>query len=312
MQIGLDIGGTKCAVVSGEGGKVFKKTVFPTKTPGETLPALWRAAKEMGRAEAIGISCGGPLDVKDGKLLAPPNLAGWEGLPLAAMAEEALGAPARLCNDANACALAEWRYGAGKGSRNMIFLTFGTGLGAGLILDGRLYEGKSGNAGEAGHIRLAAAGLFHYGKTGTFESFCSGGGIAAQGRALAARRLTAGTPCAFGENEEQITSLTAKELAAYAAGGDRDAKALFGKSGRKLGEGLAILIDLLEPELIVIGGVFARAEALFRPAMERALLREALPEALSGVRILPAALGDAVGDIAALVLSESIIRGEEK
>ena len=96
----------------------------------------------------MGISCGGPLDASSGVILSPPNLPGWDNVKIVQMIEEKFGVPCGLQNDANACALAEWRFGAGKGTKNMIFLTFGTGMGAGLILDGKLYAGTNGMAGE--------------------------------------------------------------------------------------------------------------------------------------------------------------------
>ena len=117
----------------------------------------------------------------------PPNHPGWDAVPVTEYISERLSVPAFLQNDANACTVAEWKFGAGKGTRNLIFLTFGTGLGAGLILDGRLYEDANGLAGEAGHIRLAENGPLGYGKFGSFEGFCSGG-AAAEGEALKRER----------------------------------------------------------------------------------------------------------------------------
>ena len=127
---------------------------------------------------AIGITCGGPLDSKKGLIMSPPNLPKWDKIPITKIIEDNFNVPVFLQNDANACALAEWRFGAGKGTNNMIFLTFGTGLGAGLILDGRLYAGTNNLAGEIGHIRLAKDGPLGYDKKGSFEGFCSGAGIA--------------------------------------------------------------------------------------------------------------------------------------
>src|SRR5690606_15592063 len=126
---------------------------------------------------AIGISCGGPLDSRRGVILSPPNLPGWDRIPVVEVFQQAFKVPVALQNDANAGALAEWLWGAGRGSHNMIFLTFGTGMGAGLILNGQLYSGTNDLAGEVGHIRLAPDGPVGYGKAGSFEGFCSGGGI---------------------------------------------------------------------------------------------------------------------------------------
>ena len=178
--IGIDIGGTKCAVVSGslEAG-VRDKIRFDTVSCEQTLAQIYAAVEKLMPADAIGVSCGGPLDEKRGVILSPPNLPGWDEVHIVEELERRFGIPAKLLNDANAGALAEWNFGAGRGSENMLFLTFGTGLGAGLILGGRLYSGTNGNAGEIGHIRLAPSGPIGYGKAGSFEGFCSGGGIAA-------------------------------------------------------------------------------------------------------------------------------------
>lgn len=186
MYIGLDIGGTKCAVISADDvGNILTRVAFPTKSVGETLALfneeidrLLESKAENDELKAIGISCGGPLDETKGVILSPPNLPGWDEITIVQDLEARYHVPARLRNDANACALAEWRFGAGRGTENMIFLTFGTGMGAGLILNGRLYSGTNGNAGEVGHMRLENEGPVGYHKKGSFEGFCSGGGIA--------------------------------------------------------------------------------------------------------------------------------------
>ncbi len=215
MLIGIDIGGTKTAVVLGRasagGLAVVSRRAFPTE-PGtrpwsETLAAVAREAREMLQREApgaavaaAGISCGGPLDSRAGVLLSPPNLPGWDRVPVVQELERALGCRAFLQNDANACALAEWRYGAGEGTRNMLFLTFGTGMGAGLILDGRLYEGTSDLGGEVGHIRLA--------EDGPDDSVMIPNGVLARlygGREQAKRRdgvWRDGQRCGFGDGAE--------------------------------------------------------------------------------------------------------------
>ena len=291
--LGFDIGGTKCAVMLGtpreDGFTVLARRQIETDPQNwqDTLSRLFVEGEHLlaEREEtpvAAGISCGGPLHSGKGLILAPPNLPEWDNVPITAMVQERFGVPAYLQNDANACALAEWQFGAGKGSRNMIFLTFGTGMGAGLILNGRLYDGKAGMSGEVGHMRLAEDGPEGYGKRGSFEGFCSGGGLAKLGL------QTLGRP------------VTAKELAALAAQGDAKALAVFHTCAEYLGRGLSLLIDILDPEVIVIGSVFARSEALLRPAMERSLKQYALPRSLAVCEIRPAALGDSIGDYAAL------------
>ena len=128
--------------------------------------------------DSIGISCGGPLDSRRGVIMGPPNLPGWDDVYIVRQIENHYGVQAHLQNDANACAVAEWKFGAGRGKQNVVFMTFGTGLGAGLILDGKLYSGTNDNAGELGHIRLDRFGPVGFGKAGSFEGFCSGRRIA--------------------------------------------------------------------------------------------------------------------------------------
>lgn len=302
---GIDIGGTKCAVVFGtENGEIQEKISFATANKEETLQRIFAAIKKQRGFASIGVSCGGPLDEKNGVILSPPNLPGWDAVPLKAMLEEAFGVPAGLRNDANACAMAEWRFGAGKGAQNLVFLTFGTGLGAGIICNGRLYGGTNGFAGELGHIRLDKFGPAGYGKLGSFEGFCSGGGLAELGRMFAREAVQRGEkPLCCQDGLEKIT---AASLARAARAGDPCAKKAFAVCGRQLGAGLAIIIDLLNPELILIGSVFARCRDLLEEAMQEALRSEALPQALAACRIDVPALGENIGDAAALAVAAEV------
>ena len=312
MYLGIDIGGTKCALVLGdESGEVLQKVRFETTDKDTTLTRIFAEAEELiAQAEsqgtpikAIGVSCGGPLDSRAGLIQSPPNLPGWDNVPIVRMLTDRFGIPAALCNDANACALAEYRFGAGKGTKNMVFLTFGTGMGAGLVLDGRLYVGANDNAGEVGHVRMAEDGPVGYYKKGSFEGFCSGGGLAQLGAAYAKDALAKGKDCAFCKSEDEIGSITAKKLAEAADAGDEVAIAVWTACGEMLGRGLALLVDILNPECIVLGSIYARSEHLLREAMERTLAVEALPGALAVCRIVPAALTESVGDKAALCVA---------
>lgn len=200
--LGIDIGGTKCAVTTADytDGNItlIKKEKCDTDlkiSPEEMIEKLFTLSDSIldKNPDAIGISCGGPLDSKKGIIMNPPNLPGWDNVEIVKLFEDRYGVKPRLQNDANACALAEWKFGAGKGADNMIFLTFGTGLGAGLILNGKLYSGTNDNAGEVGHIRLDRLGPVGYGKSGSFEGFCSGGGIAQLGYTKALEKVQTGT-----------------------------------------------------------------------------------------------------------------------
>ncbi len=286
MFLGADIGGTKTAVCLGtEDGKIIEKIKVETAPPEQTIADIISMGKTLlkGRTpKAIGISCGSPQDSKRGIIQAPPNLPNWKDIYITDILSDAFDAPAFLANDANACGLAEWKYGAGKGTQNMIFLTFGTGLGAGLILNGRLYEGTCGMAGEVGHIRLAKDGPMGFGKAGSFEGFCSGGGMAHLSELMGGNFATA------------------KDICDAASAGEPKALAIINESAVRLGQGLAILIDILNPERIVIGSIFARAEALFRDGMEKVIAQEALEHNAGVCQIVPAALGESIGDIAAI------------
>lgn len=296
MFLGVDIGGTKTAVCLGtKDGQILSKIKFETTNRDETIAGIIAAGKKLleGKTvKAVGISCGSPQDSKRGLIQEPPNLPGWVDVPITALMEQAFGVPAFLCNDANACALAEWKYGAGQGTENMIFLTFGTGMGAGLILNGKLYEGTCGMAGEVGHLRLTPEGPAGYGKAGSFEGYCSGGGIVRLGKMMG------------------FDYPTTKDICDGAKTGDPDAQKIILESAARLGQGLAVLIDLFNPQRIVIGSIFARAESLFRPKMEEILKKECLASNLAVCAVVPAQLGESIGDLAAL--SVGVIGWEEQ
>ncbi len=312
MLTGIDIGGTKCAVLTGDGENIIERISFPTTNVTDTLSAIYAAVEKVGCGDAIGVSCGGPLDSERGVILSPPNLPGWDNIAIVRELTQRFSVPAGLENDANACALAEWRFGAGRGSKNMIFLTCGTGMGAGLILDGRLYRGTSGMAGEIGHVRMERFGPCGYGKAGSFEGFCSGGGIRQIGQTVAREKLQTGQTVGFCQSADDLDRITAKSIAEAAAGGDADAIRVYEICGEKLGQGLSVLIDVLNPEKIVIGSIYERSGALLKTSMEAAIEREALAAARSVCRIVPAELGDSVGDFAAIVVAaDALERSQE-
>ena len=293
--LGFDVGGTKCAVILGqaEGGqiRIIEREAFPTPAgPESALQKLEETSRAMLAShsclpEAVGISCGGPLDSRRGVVLSPPNLPGWDDVPITKRFSTAFGVPACLQNDANACAFAEWRWGAGRGVNSMVFLTFGTGMGAGLILDGRLYSGACDLAGEVGHIRLAENGPEGFGKHGSFEGFCSGGGIVRLAR------------------EHGFEAKDARQVFEAATAANPVALQVIETTARYLGRGLAVLVDTLNPEMIVIGSIFARQRNQLWPIAEHTLRAEALPAAISACRIVPAALGEQIGDYAALSIA---------
>ncbi len=314
-SLGIDIGGTKCAAVLGKGelpqdinGFILDKISFPTDVKRgwkSVVAQLIATAKEVLNKNSvqaneligIGISCGGPLDSKKGLIQCPPNLPDWDNVPIVQMFEDAFGVKTYLQNDANACAVAEWKFGAARGCDNAAFLTFGTGMGAGLILNGRLYSGTNDMAGEVGHIRLADDGPVGYGKRGSFEGFCSGGGIARLAQEMAA---TAAYTSPLLDNHDEMT---AKSLAQAARSGDAFAQAVYKVCAEKLGLGLSVLIDILNPQVIVIGSIYERSHDLFDPIIHQVIQQEALSLSAECCKIVPAQLGDSIGDYAALGLA---------
>ena len=309
MILGFDIGGTKCAVVTadwdGKDIKLLKKEKCKTDrnlTPVQMIDKLIKFADSIleDKPDLIGISCGGPLDSKNGIIMSPPNLPGWDNVHIVNKIEEHYGAPTKLQNDANACAVAEWKFGAGKGTENMIFLTFGTGLGAGLILNGKLYTGTNDNAGEVGHIRLSDFGPVGYGKQGSFEGFCSGGGIAQFGYSMALEKIKNGECPLYFKPGYTAADVTAKTIAEAAYAGDKTAIEVYRTCGEYLGRGLSILIDILNPEVIVIGSIFARSQNLLWEPAKKIIEREALSISAKCCKVVPAALGEHIGDYAAV------------
>ncbi|NRA39725.1 MAG: ROK family protein [Planctomycetes bacterium] len=299
--IGLDIGGTKCAVVRAtDAGKIEQCIRFATMDAARTQEKLYAAVAELipGEAPVFGISCGGPLNSKTGVINSPPNLPGWDAVPICSNLEQRFGGRAFLMNDANAGALAEWRFGAARGANNVVFLTYGTGMGAGIICDGRIYDGSNGNAGEAGHMRLSARGPIGYGKAGSFEGWCSGGGIARYAQAEAKKHEG---KVAF--NLGEIENITARDVAMAAAKGDQLAIDIFHESGRRLGQALAILIDILNPEVIVLGSIYHRAQQFIEPSMRETLAIECLPDSLAICEIKACELGEDIGSWAAVAVA---------
>ncbi len=289
MYIGIDIGGTKTAVVLGtKSGQVLDRISFDTKEKDETLRQILDSVKKLmnDKVKAIGISCGGPLDSRKGIILSPPNLPGWDKVEIVKLLHDQFFVPVYLQNDADAGALAEWYFGNARGYKNAVFLTCGTGFGAGLILDGKLYTGTSSSAGEIGHVRLYEKGHIGYGKEGSIEGYCSGGGIARYGKG------------------------TARELAERAYAGEDEALEIYREFGENLGKSLAILVDLLNPEVIVIGSIYTRTEKLVKDSVLQKLKEEALDRNYKDVRIRPSKLGEHIGDIAALCVAADGYRNE--
>jgi glucokinase len=292
--LGLDIGGTKTAVVAGtSAGRVLDRDEM-AMIPGASFDASWasiaaiadRFIQTRGSPTAIGISVGGPVDTERGVVLSPPNLPTWDKVPLRDICRTRYRVPTFVEHDARAGALAEWLFGAGRGMSSLIFLTFGTGLGAGLIVDGRLVRGAHGAAGEVGRWRMARRGPRAYGKVGSWEALASGSGLP---RLARYRHPTRNWP----------VDLSGQLVVELARSGDRDALDTIDVAARWLGRGIAFLVDLIDPEMVILGSLAVRAGGLFLPTVIATVEQETADQTRS-CRIVPAGLGESVGDLAAL------------
>jgi glucokinase len=296
--LALDIGGTKLAAgVVDVKGRVHSFVVVPSEAgrgPEPTLERLFalgrRAVEESGirweEIEAVGIGCGGPLDPSRGVLLAPPHLPGWHDVPVTILAERAYERPVTLENDATAGAAAEYRYGAGKGAVHMVYLTISTGVGGGVVVDGQLYRGAMEQGGELGHVTVDWHGreCRGCGRRGCLEAYVSGTSIAERAR------------------EAGFGGASAEEVAAAARAGDPVASAVWAETVEALACGLTSIVNLFEPEVVVIGGGVSRSgEQLLGPVREQ-VRAKAMAPAGRAAEIVPAALGDHVGVVGAAAI----------
>jgi glucokinase len=254
----------------------------------------------------LGVSCGGPLDRILGIIQSPPNLSTWDNVPIKAILEQEFQAECLIENDANAGAVAEHRFGAGEGCQNMVFLTMGTGLGAGVITDGRLYRGTNDLAGEVGHLRLTRTGPIGHNKKGSAEGWASGGGMAQVAQQAVAAAIKKKRQTRLAKLYRSGDAITAKDIGVAARQGDKVALEVLETTGEKLGEVLAILVDLLNPDRVVIGGLAMRLGDLLLEPARRVIKREALELPARTCQVIPAKLGESIGDAAALCVAMGI------
>ncbi|MHB8578280.1 MAG: ROK family protein [Ignavibacteriaceae bacterium] len=293
--LGIDIGGTKTGVVCGtSSGEILFRSQFPTIS-GRKFQEYFSELRSFISttlqdskcdATAISVSVGGPLDVFDGVIKSPPHLPEWSDIPLKQLLHHEFKLPVYIEHDGNAGALAEYFFGAGRGSRSIVFLTLGTGFGAGLILDGRLYRGTSFVAGEIGHIRITDNGPYAYGKQGSLEAYCSGAGIEKLAAIMFPDRWSNG--------------ISVRELGDLAKGGDVQAIEVLEISGKYLGRAFALIADFINPQKIILGGLgFRLGSLLTRTAIEE-FKREALRESFEVCEVVPAQLDERIGDLASI------------
>jgi glucokinase len=252
---------------------------------------------------AISIAAPGAIDIRNGIVTASPNLPGWHNIALRDMVAEKCGVPAYLIHDANAAALGEQQLGAGKGARNLIYLTVSTGIGGGIIIDGRLYSGASGSAGELGHMTIDINGpRCSCGNTGCLEVLASGKAVARE----AIRRIAGGERSALTDMVAgNLKDITAEKVWLAAQGGDSLADEVISQAAAYLGVGLVNIVNIFNPEVIVIGGGMSRmGDRLLEPARQMVKERAfALPA--QAVRIVTAELGDDAGLLGAAIFALS-------
>ena len=300
LLLGFVIGGTKSAAVVGyDDGRIIGYAGGPTPTTNaqDIVEELIRLAaiafKKCGRrvdeARAIGVSFGGSWDSREQVTRTPPNMPQFGVMPLAKVLSEVYGLPAAVENDANATALAELWWGAGRGFSSFVFSTWGTGIGAGLILDGRLYRGKNDNAGEYGHMIMQANGRpCQCGKRGCLEAYASGSSI---GRIATER---------YGEPVSGI------DVSKRARAGDPIAKAIVDEAGECMGRALANLLHVVNVERVILGAIAVHTGDLFLPPVRAAFQANTWPDISEGVEIVPAGLGEMSQWAASLAVASSV------
>jgi glucokinase len=283
MLAGIDLGGTQVRVAL---ARSDGRLVTSIKTRTALLPTAqsmvdWAAAeidRHRGREKvrSITVAAPGPIDIKRGVLVNPPNLP-WQNVPLAAMMSRATGAKVQLANDADMAGLGEFHHGAGRGTKNMIYITWSTGVGGGLIIDGKLHRGGHGTAGEIGHMIIDPNGpLDNCGQRGCLEAFVSG-------RAL-----------------ERETGQPAAELFAAAAGGDHAARMVVERAARYMGFALISLTNAIDPEVFVLGGGVSRSWKLIQPTMLATLRSSPFIKPARRPYLRRARLGDRAGQVGAV------------
>lgn len=315
-RIGIDVGGTnvKIALVD-KSGKIIYSNSVPTyaKMGYEyTVNNIKQAIKDLMKEtnttakdiDGIGFDFPGQVDYKTGVVKLAPNIPGWVNVPIAQMIEEEFHIPTRIDNDVRCAALGEMKFGAGQGCENFVCITVGTGIGSGLVVNGQLVRGASNAAGEIGHIKLQMKdGLIcGCGDTGCLEAYASGPSIVA----MAQDYIKGGKSTKFREMAAaEGGEITPYMVAKAAEAGDPVAKRIFAIVGEYIGIGLTSVINLLNPEKVIIGGGVAEAGDLLLDPIRKTIKERAMVVAGSSVEIVPAQLGNSAGVIGASMLIDA-------
>lgn len=312
-RIGIDVGGTnvKIALVDGDGKIIYSNSVPTYAQMGYeyTVNNIKQAIKDLMKEtntsskdiQGIGFDFPGQVDCKTGVVKNAPNIPGWVNVPIAQMIEEEFNIPTRIDNDVRCAALGELKFGAGRGCENFVCITVGTGIGSGLVINGKVVRGAANAAGEIGHIKLQMEDgpLCGCGDSGCLEAFASGPSIVA----MAQEYLKGGKSAKFRElaGDGEITPYI---VAKAAEAGDPVAKRIFEKMGYYIGMGLTSVINLLNPEKIIIGGGVAECGELLLAPIRKTIQERAMTVQKESVEIVPAQLGNSAGVIGASMLVE--------
>jgi glucokinase len=313
IALGVDLGGTnlRSAAVTASGEIVFEthRPTFATEGVDSVIDRIALAIREaadaagVGQDVPVGVAAPGPLDPRTGVVHFAPNLPGWRDVQLRDRVQERAGRRVIIGNDANAAALGEFIFGAGRGSENMIYVGIGTGVGGGVISEGRLIDGLNGMGGELGHVSVDLDGpRCTCGSLGCIEAFCSAWSITHEARLLVSSGRGAAIRAAAPDG-----SIGPRAVGTAAANGDPAALALLDRAGTALGAGLANFINIFNPEIIVLGGGVAEIGDPLLDPVRRAINTFAMPVMRSGVRLVPSSLGLKTGiyGSAALVFYEN-------
>lgn len=313
---GIDIGGTKISLILATVlGKIIHSRTLATRTGkvearlcvNEMVHALKDMLRQKGIRKGglmgIGVGIPGPVNTEKGNVPWSPNLRGWEGIPLRQILNRQFSVPVFLDNDANAAGFGEKIFGAGKQTRDFVYITASTGIGGGLVLGGKIHRGASFCGGEVGHITVVPDGnLCKCGKRGCLEAYASGTAIGKMARA----KLERGGKSRLRKMVKRLEQITGETVTQAAFSGDPFAIKILREAGRYLGIGLAVVMNILNPEMIVLGGgVIKAGDYIWKPMMASAK-REAWPAAFKACRVLKTALGAHAGNLgaAALVLGK--------
>jgi len=312
QRIGIDVGGTnvKIALVDDKGSVLYSNSV-PTRAEmgyEYTVNNIKQAIKDLMNEskctdiQGIGFDFPGQIDYKNGVVRLAPNIPGWVNIPIAQIIEDEFKIPTRIDNDVHCAALGELKFGAGRDCENFICMTVGTGIGSGIVINGKLVRGASNAAGELGHIKLEMNGgpLCGCGDFGCLEAYASGPSIVK----MAEEYIMGGKSTKFREmaNGSPITPFIVSEAAKQ---GDPVAKRIFTIMGEYIGHGLTSVVNLLNPEKIIIGGGVADAGDILLDPIRETIKKRAMVVAGSAVEIVPAQLGNTAGVIGASLLIES-------